>query len=137
LAAIRARMVDNAKVQEGTKPAEDANALLAESESLAAQLQALIAGINRTNLGVKLPDGRSLTDAIAERDVLLVRIAFHRNLADAAVIKQTVQTRSEVRFSSTVDVAELRKKADALSKAHRELDVLIQSTNWSHDLIEN
>lgn len=137
IADVTNRMVANAIVQEGTKPGEDANELLEQAEQMAAQLQYLIARINHTNLATIMEDGRTLTDAIAERDVLLVRISMHRRLADAAHIKQTVQTRSEVRFVPLVDITALRKKLDELSARHRKLDVQIQGVNWTTDLIEN
>lgn len=137
IADLGARMVANATVQEGSEPAEDANALLAQSEAMALQLQTLIADINKTNLATKLADGRTLTDAIAERDILLVRISTHRRLADAGLIKQTVHTRSEVRFTPMVNVTQLRQKVDELSHAHRKVDVLIQEANWATELIQS
>lgn len=91
-------MVDNAKVQEGTPPAEDSNALLERVEGMATELKVLITAINKTNLSATLPNGQSLTEAIAERDVLRLRIGYYTRLADAAVVKQAVVTRSEVRF---------------------------------------
>jgi len=66
IAQLSERITRNAKYQEGDDPAEDPNTLLTEYEAVAARYQELIARINRTNLGVQLPDGRSITDAIAE-----------------------------------------------------------------------
>ena len=43
------RLMQNARVQEGEKPAEDPEALLVEYESCAGQLEDLMARINRTN----------------------------------------------------------------------------------------
>ena len=137
IAEVAQRMVDNAKVQEGTPPAEDCGALLAKLEEMSAQLQSLIWHINKTNLETKLSDGRTLTEAIAQRDILQIRIAYHRRLADQGVIKQSVQTRSEVRFIAQIDVTKLREISDQLAREHRELDVLIQSANWTSELIEN
>lgn len=125
-------MVSSALVQEGALTPENSRELLAEALDLADQLQRLIALINKTNLATLLKDGRTLTEAIAERDVLLVRIRMYRELADAAVIKQNVHTRSVVRFVSQVNVTDLRKKADSL----RELDAQIQEANFSTNLIE-
>ena len=90
IAEVTQRMVDNAKFQEGTKPAEDSAVLLQRLEEMAAQLQNVIAQINKTNIATRLADGRTLTEAIAERDILLVRIAYHRRLAEGSLIKQSV-----------------------------------------------
>ena len=41
----------------------------------------------------------------------------------------------EIKIYSTVSVAALQKQADSLSKQLRELDVRIQSANWTTELI--
>lgn len=40
----------------------------------------------------------------------------------------------EIKIHSTVPVAELRKQVDSLSKQLRELDIRIQSANWTAEL---
>ncbi len=47
------------------------------------------------------------------------------------------QLRSELRILSALPVAELRAEADLLAKEIREVDTLIQRTNWEIDLIED
>lgn len=135
IAEVTQRVIDNAKVQEGVDPAENCDVLLTRLEELSVQLQQLIAQINKTNSLTKLKSGQTLTEAIAERDILIVRIGYHRRIADAGVIKQSVQTRSEVRFISQVDVSKLRETCDELSRSHRKLDLLIQEANYSTELI--
>lgn len=44
--------------------------------------------------------------------------------------------RSEIRVVRTVDPAELRKRGDELSRAHRILGVAIQEANWKYDLLD-
>ena len=41
----------------------------------------------------------------------------------------------EIKIYSTVPVAALQKQVDGLSKQLRELDVQIQSANWTTELI--
>ena len=43
--------------------------------------------------------------------------------------------RGEIKILPTVSVPEYRKKADALSKELRELDMRIQRLNWTTDLM--
>ena len=43
--------------------------------------------------------------------------------------------RGEIKILPTVSVQEYRKKADALSKELRELDMRIQRLNWTTDLL--
>jgi hypothetical protein len=85
-------------VQEGEKPPEDPEELLKELESVADQLAALIAQINKTNLSTTLPDGRTLTDALARRDYLaLLQAAFHQ-VAETASANQTRYGKAEIRI---------------------------------------
>jgi hypothetical protein len=135
LEQIKERLLRNAKTQEGDKPAEDPAVLLKEYETAADQLTSLIQRINRTNAEAQLKDS-TLSDALALRDVLSLRSNMYRDLAKAASITYGRQTVSEVRFRSTVSVAEIQKRADALSKEHRELDARIQEMDWKTDLAD-
>ena len=133
---LRERLVRVARVQEGDLPAEDPAALLAEVERTAAGLTRLIQRINRTNSTTALDDGRTIADAIAERDTLQLRHAIVTSLIQAAIIKQDRFTKSEVRFHSTVDVVTLQRQADNLAQAYRELDTKIQAANWLVEVID-
>jgi hypothetical protein len=133
---LRERVKASVLVQEGEQPPEDPNQLLAELESVAAELESLIARINKTNLATTLPGGRTVTDALAQRDHLgLVQSAFHQ-VAEAASAGQARYGKAELRIVRTVDVGELRRKADALAKERRELDASIQEVNWQTELSE-
>ena len=133
---LRERLKESALVQEGDKPPEDAAKLLAEFEDLATQVEKLIVQINHTNLATVLRDGRTLTDALAHRDVLALRLSVIRGVADVAGERQQRYGRAEIRTLATVDVGDLRRRSDDLARERRELDVAIQETNWTTDLIE-
>lgn len=135
LEQLKQRLVRSAKVQEGDKPAEDPVELLAEFEAVAGELIGLIQRINRTNAKVQF-QGASLTDALAKRDVLRLRGAMYRELAQAAAITQSRASKSEVKFRSTVSVAKIQKQADSLAGELRELDARIQEANWQFELSE-
>jgi hypothetical protein len=135
LEQLKQRLVLVAKVQEGDQAAEDPTALMREFEAVAAQLLALIQRINRTNSTAQF-QGSSLTDALARRDVLRLRVAMYRELASAAAITQSRTSKSEVKFHSTVSIADMQKTADELSQEHRELDARIQEANWQLDLAD-
>jgi hypothetical protein len=135
LSELAQRIIQNARAQEGEKPAEDPDALLKEHDRIAADLEALIARINKTNLAATISDGTTLTDALARRDVLRLRQQVYQQAADAGTTRADRSTRSEVRFVAVLDVAAVREKADDLAQSWRELDVRIQEANWQHDLI--
>lgn len=134
LSELTQRIVQNARTQEGEAPAEDPAALLQEHDRIATELEALIARINRTNLSATLSDGTTLTDALARRDVLRLRLQAYQQAADAGTTRADRSTRSEVRFVATIDVSAVREQADTLAQQWRELDVRIQEANWQHEL---
>lgn len=143
LAELRSRAQSAARHQEGEEPAEDAQALTAEALEILQELERLIRQINRTNGVATLPDGRSLTAALAERDVLRLRHGLLTSVADAGAGRTgnsqgyIRQMRSELKFISAVAVGSLRREADETSRRYRELDAQIQQVNWSADLIED
>ena len=134
LAQLRVRLAANARVQEGEQPAEDPNTLLAELDTLAAQLEELILRINVTNSTVT-DQGITLTALLAKRDTLRLRIETLRDFSEQAAATVLRGTRSEVIIRSTVSVRELQTKLDALSKELRELEMRIQSLNWTSELL--
>ena len=130
------RLNNNSKIQEGEQPSEQPADLLKEMDQLLGQLGLLIQQINRTNNTVMLDDTRTLADALVDRDILSMRRKALADLAQSASIRQDRFTRTEVRFISTVNVAELQREADQLAKTHRELDTRIQELNWLTSLLD-
>lgn len=136
---LRARIVDNARHQEGEVPAEDAAALLTELDRTLDDLEDLIRRINRTNAHTALGGG-TITDALARRDVLRMRHGAITAAADAAAGREDRgygrQLRSELVHVAALPVAELRGTTDELARRIREVDTEIQRTNWEVDLLE-
>lgn len=133
---LRERLKLSVQVQDGTVPPEKPQALLLESERLLDQLSSLIYRINRTNLSTNVTEQMTLTDALAQRDVLSMRISMMKSVAEAASGRVVQSSRSGVRTVPTIDIASIRRQIDHLSKQYRELDTDIQRSNWTTDLIE-
>lgn len=131
LASLRERIVNNARVQEGEAPHEDPNKLMGEANGVLSDLEKLIAQINAANQTNALPDGRTITQAIAHRDTLTQRHSLI--LAAIAGTRQEADRYSltEIKWVATVDVNSLQRQADDLSKNIRELNGAIQQTNWA------
>ena len=136
LEQLKARLIRNAKVQEGEGPAEDPADLVSQVEAVTAELERLIQRINRTNAATRLDGGATLADLLARRDVLGMRRAVYAELAQAATVTQDRYSKSEVKFKSTVNVAAMQKRADDIAKEYRELDTRLQAANWTTELRE-
>jgi hypothetical protein len=136
---LRSRITSNARYQEGEEPAEDAAELLSRVGEACAELESLIRRINRTNTSARL-GARTITDAIARRDVLKLRHSVITAAADAAVRDNRGwgrQMRSELTYISALPVADLRGQADDVARQIRELDIDIQRTNWEVELLDD
>lgn len=133
LLQLRERLELNARVQEGEQPAEDPAALLKELDALLAEQEDLIRRINLTNARTEA-GGELLTALLARRDCLTEKISMLRDFLNTASNITGRTPRMEIKIHSTVPVAELRKQVDSLSKQLRELDIRIQSANWTAEL---
>jgi len=133
---LRERLKLSALVQEGEEPPEDPRRLLEEMDRLLAEFTGLVRRINRTNLATPLDSGRSLTDALAERDTMTLEYSLLQSAVEAASPKMNRLTRSEIRTVPTVNVSDLRARMDALARRRRELDTSIQAANWSTELMD-
>lgn len=133
---LKKRLIGCAKIQEGEQPSENPQKLLTELETVSLQLVDLIKRINKTNSTTQFAGDQSISDALAERDVLLLRRGAYIDLATFAAVRHDRVTRSEVKYVATVNIAETQQRADELAKNYRELDARIQAMNWNTDLVE-
>lgn len=133
---LRERLRRNAKVQEGEEPAEHPEALLSEFDRMAADLEALIRRVNWTNSKLMFDENHRISDAIAMRDTLDLRIRTIRGVVEAASERDRWLTRSEIKYVPTIDAAALQKQLDDLSRKRRDLDMRLQAVNWQEDLLE-
>ena len=124
---LRSRLAANAKVQQGEE-------LLAQLDQTTVQLDELIARINLTNAQTTA-DGQTLTQLLAHRDCLRLKVGVLRDFLDSASATVMRATHSEIKILPSVAVAPLQKQVDALSKELRELEGRIQELNWTTELI--
>jgi hypothetical protein len=130
LASLRERISRNVLLQEGNAPHEDPKALLQEAMMVIAELEALVVKINVANLGNRLPDGRSLTAAIAFRDSLMQRHAVLQSAIGATQKEPDRYSVREIKWVAAVDVGMLQKQSEDLSRQIREINAKIQESNW-------
>ena len=85
------------------------------------ELEVLIRNINRTNSDTVMADGRTVTDALAERDVLRLRYSMLKVSAEAASGGSQQAgfiraTRSELKYMRALDVRDLRQQASDVAR---------------------
>ena len=134
ISELTARLVNNVKIQEGDEPAEDPKDLLKELDSCLKQLEEYIYRINVTNMRTMCGE-KTLTQLMAERDVLTKRVSVMQEVFRQASSSSERYSRSEIKYVTTVDVKAMRKQIDKLSSQLRQLDIEIQSINFSTELI--
>ena len=127
---LKVRLKDSAKIQEGDEPAEDVKELYPELDNTLAELEELIYRINETNIRT-MHEGENLTRLMARKDVLTQRVSLMRDVLKHVVENDTRYGRNEVKYIRLVDVSALRKETDNYASQFRELDMRIQSLNWT------
>jgi chromosome segregation ATPase len=136
LQQLRDRLQRSASVQEGDEPPEDPQELLGEVDNVLAEISTLIKQINRTNAATRFDDERTLTEALADRDILMTERSVLTGVIGAAR-PQMRYGRMEIKYEATVSIAGLQNRIDDISRRYRELDSAIQQLNWTVDLIED
>jgi hypothetical protein len=134
ISQLRQRLSRSVKVQEGEQPPENPQSLLNELEGAITELTSLIQRINRTNSNTALSDG-TLSDALARRDTLCIKRSAIDGVIQNAAIVTNRYSQSEVKFVSTVDIADLQSQLDGTSQEYRLLDAQIQALNWQVELL--
>ena len=109
--------------------------LLKELDGDYARLEELISAINRTNNSTAVEGGITLSDLLARRDCLKGKLSALRNFLNSASALVRRHSASEIKVKSTVNVRQLQKRVDSLSRDLRELEETIQEKNWTTELL--
>lgn len=132
---LRSRLDNNTLVQEGETPAESPSDLKRELDSSLERLAYLIARINITNCQTEC-DGQSLTELIAKKDALTLKISAYRDIVSTASQLAYRARSTEIKIKPTISVVEWQNEIDRMSKELRLLDNRLQACNWTTELIE-
>lgn len=133
---LNARLISNAKVQEGLKPNEDPKDLLKELDEKLNRMEHLIVCINKTNETTLNREGKTISSLIARRDVLTNKLSLISSFVDSGNALINRVSHSEIKTLATFNVVDMQKKIDKLSQEIRLLDTSIQELNWLTDLVE-
>lgn len=132
---LKSRVLNNVRIQEGDTPSENPKELMSEMDACLNDLFTLIFKINKTNMNT-VSDDRTITEMMAERDVLSMRVSSLRDIFNKASESQDRYSRSEIKMVTTIDIKPLGKQIDELSKQLRELDMKIQALNFTTELMD-
>ena len=132
---LKDRLCSNALVQEGEKPVENPETLKRELDESVSRLTWLMARINLTNCRT-MADGMTLTELIAKKDALLVKLHAYRDVVYAGSQTAYRARNTEIRIQSAVSVPAWQAEVDRMAKEVRELDNRLQQSNWTTDLTE-
>ncbi|MDQ0151674.1 type II secretory pathway component PulJ [Moryella indoligenes] len=133
ISQLEERISNNVTVQEGEKTAEDPNELIKELDEAIQRLNFLIAAINLTNCKT-IVDGKTLTEWMADRDCLKRKAAAYQEIVRDASNLSGRALHTEIKVICAVNVRDIQKKVDRISKELRLTDNKIQSANWSVEL---
>lgn len=134
------------RYEDAVAESEDPASLQEQLDTAIDDFRVLSERINRTNNATTITfDGQSLTimEAVALRELLLLRAKHYRATADAVV--ETLsgssryygkRTKDDIKQVAAIDIAEVRNVADRASKRVRELDIVLQQKNWTTDLLD-
>lgn len=134
IAQLKSRLINNSKVQEGEKTAEDPSELLEELELCTKRLEELITRINKTNC-MAIQGERSITELIAYKDTLSLKLGIYRDFLNSASAVVNRLTKTEIKILPSVDVRAIQKQIDDMSRDYRETDTKIQELNWTTELL--
>lgn len=132
---LQTRLNHNVLVQEGEQTAEAPEFLKQELDAAIDRLAYLIAQINLTNSRVQV-DGRTLTEIIARKDALSVKIAAYKGVVYSASQTTSRARNTEIKIKAVIVVKDWQAQIDAMAKEWRLLDNKLQQSNWTVELIE-
>ena len=132
---LQSRLNNNVLVQEGEEPAEDPQKLKQMLDESIARLAYLIKCINQTNCQTII-DGKSLTELIAQKDALSLKIHAYKDIVYTAAQSVYRARNTEIKIKQTINVASWQAEIDQMAKNLRLLDNKLQENNWQTDLIE-
>jgi hypothetical protein len=113
----------------------DPNDLLAKYHTLLEKQRKLISSINHTNT-VTMVNGVSLNELRLQRDTFVSAVEGLNSIPRSKKQASGYGANASVE-ENRIDIVKLTQVMNDFSRQAREIDDLIQMTNWNTDLIEN
>ena len=132
---LKKRIYQNSSKPEGEQAIEDPLDLIEVLRAETEKFEKLIVRINQTNNVTFVSEGMTLMEAIIKKDMLKYLQLIHNNLADKAMPTHQRFSRREIKFVPTINITDIRNKANRIAQEYRLLDMKIQEANWHTELI--
>lgn len=81
-------------------------------------------------------EGRTLTELIARKDALTLKLSVYRDMVYAGSQGAYRARNTEIRITPTISVPEWQSETDRMARELRLLDNTLQATNWQTELME-
>lgn len=133
VANLQSRLLETVKVQEGVMPFQNPEHLLNTIKTKLDELKALTVKIHVTNNNTKVDGVTTINDLITQRDTIKKRHKIYSS-AYKEVCTRSSYSRSEVKYTVSIDVNTLLNYISEAAKQYRLLDTQIQSINWTTEL---
>ena len=135
MSMLSKRLQENAFVYEGDEPLDDPKEMLKELEMLTKRNEELVSSINMANANTKASNGEVLAVLLARRDSLITKSQVLSKLLESNPHDPySSRTKDTVRRVPVVDMRTVRLEMEEASKKAREIDALIQATNWNTEI---
>lgn len=131
---LKTKIIHCSKIQEGEEALVNPDELLSKLDDVFNKLELITKRINYTNSHIAI-NGETLVNLILTRDHIKMKRKILATLLDEATVKQDRYSQSEIKFITIIDVLDIQRQMDDLSKRFRELDTKIQQLNWNNDLM--
>ncbi|WP_028330185.1 DIP1984 family protein [Brachyspira alvinipulli] len=131
---LKERAKNNVRVQENDEPDENAHYLIKDYIKTNNELHDITKKINIKNHESILDTGISMAEALSIRDKLLRDMQIYKDILQEVYNKDYRTSKNEIKMTTLVNVKDIQKEIDKLSKAYSEIDIMIQSANWNIEL---
>ena len=131
---LKERAKNNVRVQENDEPDENAHYLIKDYIKTNNELYDITKKINTKNHESILDTGISMAEALSMRDKLLRDMQIYKDILQEVYNKDYRTSKNEIKMTTLVNVKDIQKEIDKLTKAYSEIDIIIQSANWNIEL---
>ena len=125
---LKGRIAQNCLVQEGDKPNENVEDLIDQYNLLSLDHAQLIGDITNANVD------SGILEMITKRDHLRRKLSALQTAVQAATATPYSYSRTEIKWTPLIEVAVYQQAIEELESEINELDVQLQTKNWTWEI---